>query len=375
MRPPLPIGTHGNITTTKQPNGKWKARTYYRDHTGKRRDITTTAPTKAAATHRLKEKIANYHPVEQQLNTTKLKDFTQTWYNTYKTTVGTSAQRQTQIIINNHINPVGDKRLNEITVPWLDKQIQKAQTKTTHNGRTTGGTSTALRLRVTYKMILAEAVRQGALLHNPAEKTRPIKRETEPVKALTPQQLTYLRTHIRNFYDTYPYWTRAKTWLPDLVDFLVGTGCRVGEAIALRWEDVDLEKGICTIRATAQIEKGASVYQPFTKTKQERAVVLPDWLVLVLVSRVPSEGFVFCVKDGGMAKYSTLKGAFAKALPDDLVGITPKIIRASVATMIERELGLEAAGIQLGHDDFKTTRKSYIERRGISDASKVLRSL
>jgi integrase len=29
--------------------------------------------------------------------------------------------------------------------------------------------------------------------------------------------------------------------LPDLVSFMLGTGCRIGEAAGLLWEDVDLE--------------------------------------------------------------------------------------------------------------------------------------
>ena len=35
-------------------------------------------------------------------------------------------------------------------------------------------------------------------------------------------------------------------WLPFL-KFLLGTGCRIGEAIGIRWEDVDLEKGTINI--------------------------------------------------------------------------------------------------------------------------------
>lgn len=373
MRPPLPIGTHGEINTTKQPNGKWKARAYYRDTTGRRRDITASAPTKAAAVTRLKEKVATYQPAEQTLSQAKLLDFTEKWYETYKKDKGLSTLSQTRATIERHIASVGDKRLNEITVPWLDEQIQKWANPIMDGYQKIGGPTAARRLRTTYKMVLAEAVRQGALQDNPAEKTRPVHIERPPVKALSPEDLTRMRKHVRDFYDTYPHWTRAKTWLPDLIDFMVGTGCRVGEAIAIRWEDINLETGLCTIRATALSVRGASIYQPFTKTRENRAVVLPDWLVLTLISRGPKpEGFVFTVKDGGMAKYSTLKDGFKRGLPEDMEGMNLKIIRSSVATMIEREMGLEAAGLQLGHDDFKTTKKFYIERRGVSNAADVL---
>lgn len=375
MRPPLPLGAHGDISTTKLSSGKWRARAYCRDTSGRRRDVTASAATKAAATNKLKEKIAGLTTTEQDLSRARLIDFAERWYTDYAPTVGRSAQRQTRFAIEHHIRPVGEIRLNELTVPWLDEQIQKASIKRTRGGQTVGGESVARRLRVIYRMILREAVRQGALTMNLADSTRPIKRKDSEVKALSPGELTVLRRSVRTYYAEYPYWTRVEEWLPDLVDFLVGTGCRVGEAIAVSWEDVDLESGVCHIRATALTDGGASIYQPFTKTKQARAVTMPDWLILALVSRGPGEGYVFQAKGGGMVKYSTLKGAFAKALPEGMEWVTPKTIRASVATMIERELGLEAAGLQLGHDDFKTTKRSYIERRGVSDAVSVLGSL
>ncbi|MFW0183814.1 tyrosine-type recombinase/integrase [Rothia sp. CCM 9417] len=378
MRPPLPIGAHGEISAVKIANGKWRARAYYRDTTGKRRDITANATSKAAAVNKLREKIAAYQPVEETTATMRLKDFTQIWLKDYKKTVTFNTFRQTSLIIKNFIEPVGQIRLNEITVPWLEKQIAAAGEKRTRDGRTIGGPSSATRLRIMYKMILGEAVRLGALPVNPAEQTRAVKIEREAVKALSPEQMTELRKTVRDFYLSYPHWTRAKEWMPDFIDFLVGTGCRVGEAVSLKWDDLDLESGLCTIRSTAIIDSGASVYQPYTKTKNDRAITLPGWLIAVLRERERrsgGEGFVFTAKGGGMVKYSVLTHNFKNSLGGKFGKITPKIIRASVATMIERELGLEAAGLQLGHDDFKTTKKSYIERRGVSDAVGVLGGL
>ena len=38
------------------------------------------------------------------------------------------------------------------------------------------------------------------------------------------------------FYHWYPFFT-----------FLLGTGCRIGEAIGIRWEDVDMDKRIISV--------------------------------------------------------------------------------------------------------------------------------
>ena len=129
MRPPLPLGVHGEINTRKKENGKWVARTYYRDDTGKRRDITATGKTKAAATLALKEKIATYQPIEQATADMRLRDFTDRWYQEYKKTVSENTARISENIIRNNISPIGEIRLREITVSWVEKQLLMRRAK------------------------------------------------------------------------------------------------------------------------------------------------------------------------------------------------------------------------------------------------------
>src|SRR5215217_4410484 len=45
----------------------------------------------------------------------------------------------------------------------------------------------------------------------------------------------------------------------DLVQFMIATGCRIGEALALQWSNVDLRKATVDIRATAIRVKGRGV--------------------------------------------------------------------------------------------------------------------
>jgi integrase len=44
--------------------------------------------------------------------------------------------------------------------------------------------------------------------------------------------------------------------LPDLVDFLLATGLRVGEALAVTWDAVDLSAGTVEVRGTVIRVKG-----------------------------------------------------------------------------------------------------------------------
>lgn len=66
--------------------------------------------------------------------------------------------------------------------------------------------------------------------------------------------------------------------LRPIVSFLLGTGARRGEALALRWKDVDLEKGAVSIeRSLEQTKAGLRIKAP--KTKNGRRKISDEALV------------------------------------------------------------------------------------------------
>ena len=48
---------------------------------------------------------------------------------------------------------------------------------------------------------------------------------------------------------------RFESWVT-LFKFLLGTGCRIGEAIGIRWDDIDFEKRIISINHSLVIIAG-----------------------------------------------------------------------------------------------------------------------
>lgn len=377
MRPPTPIGTHGEINTRKLPTGKWVARTRYRDKHGKLKDITARANTKAAAKTRLQQKLEVQQPTGYTLYS-----YTKKWFETYKETVGQSTVRITSLVIENNLKPHGDAPLHTLTVPMLDAMIQAAavQNKVTdHKGRAylKGGTSTAKRLRVILNLVLNEAVREGLLEHNPAAKTRPVDYTPPAPKALTPQDVQQLLKLIE--YKTSGGGRKKNTayWLPDLSYFLAGTGCRLGEALAMRWDRIDFTTGQCTINATLIVRGNKPLVQERTKTGVERIITLPSWVISRLLERrVNALGeFVFTKIDGDLLNPSTASEKFKELAEPEYPGATPKLLRSTVATLVEREQGIQAAGLQLGHEGTATTRKSYVERNGVAPVSAVLEGL
>ena len=61
------------------------------------------------------------------------------------------------------------------------------------------------------------------------------------------------------------------------------TGCRRGEALGLRWKDVDLEMGSVSIVQSLQRLKGHGLsFQPTKSTKSRRSIALEETTVPIL---------------------------------------------------------------------------------------------
>ena len=58
-----------------------------------------------------------------------------------------------------------------------------------------------------------------------------------------------------------------KHWLP-LITTMLGTGCRIGEVLGLRWEDYDFEQNIISVNHTL-------IYRKFTDEPCHYAITTP----------------------------------------------------------------------------------------------------
>ncbi|MCP3423851.1 hypothetical protein [Nocardioides pinisoli] len=77
--------------------------------------------------------------------------------------------------------------------------------------------------------------------------------------------------------------------MPEIIDLLLATGCRIGEVLALRWTDIDLSATPPTvsISGTIKTETGKGT---FRKAKPEsdaskRTIALPPFAVAVRRAR------------------------------------------------------------------------------------------
>lgn len=96
--------------------------------------------------------------------------------------------------------------------------------------------------------------------------------------------------------------------LADLVDWMLATGCRIGEALALRHDAnadgnplLDLDSGTWEINATVvRVPRQGLIVQPRPKSAAGwRAVALPPFAVQMVRERDVSSGVIFAAPVGG----------------------------------------------------------------------------
>lgn len=183
--------------------------------------------------------------------------------------------------------------------PNLDDEI-KAATNT-------------LALRYSYKSlknqrgllhgVLDRGVEKGHITKNPAKKLRlprgtsnPDLEDDHEMRLLTQEQFALLASAIAPRYRT-------------LVLFLAGTGCRWGEAVALRVKDLALDEPVVRIRrALKWSSDGARVVGVPKSSRSKRTIALPVEIVPALRQLVEGKGqddLVFSALRGGMIQHRT----------------------------------------------------------------------
>ncbi|WP_246633036.1 tyrosine-type recombinase/integrase [Pseudonocardia nigra] len=258
-----------------------------------------------------------------------------------------------------HVLPaLGEVRLRELSVPRLDRFVQTLQLNC--------GAATAKIARTVLSGALGMAVRHGAISSNPV---RDIGRITNtPLRrprALTPDERREWIAHLKADPDA------VRKDLPDLCEWMLGTGVRVGEALAVSWDDVDLTAGVVHINHTIVRIKGVGLIRKGTKSNAgERTLRLPAFALAMLRRRklaAGGHGPVFPDSRGGWRDPSNTSRDLRNARgSEEFAWVTSHVFRKTAATELDRA-GLSARQIadQLGHAKVSMTQDRYLGRGAV----------
>lgn len=144
--------------------------------------------------------------------------------------------------------------------------------------------------------------------------------------------------------------------------FLLNTGLRISEALALNFDDIDLENKKITVNKHLIYDGNRPIIENKTKTTaSERKVILLDRVA----ERLPQKsGLLFTNEDGEPFKRSQLRSKWEEYQKRYRLTLTAHQLRHGYATMLF-EAGIDAKDAQelMGHSDINTTRSIYTHIR------------
>jgi integrase len=365
-RQPNPVGSFGKITRAKRKDGAWTARTYVRDLDGERRLVTRHGTSGAAAERELRVALAGRFagPDARAESSVRIRDLAERWITDVQHAAeagerSPNTARLYRHYLDRHILPaIGALQVREATVPRLDTFISTVSANS--------GAAAAKACRSALSGILGLAVRQGAIPSNPVRDVGPIRGTRSRVKArsLTVEecgswlaQLEADRAAVRRD-------------LPDLTRWLLATGVRIGEAIAVSWDNIDLDHRVVEIDHKIMRVKGQGLLR-VRQTKSmagHRTLPLPHFAMRMLARRqVVSGGAgpLFPDSRGGWRDPSNVSRELREARGSGQFSwVTSHVFRKTCATLLdESELSARQIADQLGHAKVSMTQDNYLGRR------------
>ena len=374
-RPPLPVGTHGKITTYEIEPGKFRARCSYRHYDGKVYPVERYGSSQAQAERRLKEAIRDWvAPVAagEFGPNSRFRDLAMAWLAEFERdadrgfnswgSVDTYRNRLTLIVL----PKIGELRAREVTGTALDRVCQSTRDEMS--------ASSAKIVKSVLGNVCMFGVRVGAFETNPARDIGRIESKKARNKPAKPRAMT--ATEVFELLGKLDADEDALVAdLPDLVRLFLATGERTGEALAADWEDFDQDARQLTMAGNVIRATGKGQILNRGKTENSvRPIPLPDWCVAMLDNRHaalgrPASGPIFPSSTGTIQEASNVRNRAWNPFKQraGFEWVTFRTFRKTVATLLD-EAGLTARQIAdiLGHARPSMTQDVYMGRQAAS---------
>ena len=366
-RPRTAIGTYGAVNVMRKAD-RCVAETRFRDLDGRLRKVTATAGSPSTAKALLKQRLLNrsgYGSGGVLSLASPFSDLVALWLadlDLRELAEGTKECYRDQVRL--HVLPAFEHfTLGEITTGRVEWFL-KAQVAVSH--------SRARQSRTMLNLLFGFGLRHDAMSRNPVEGTSSLRKQKQQPQALTLGQIAAVRVAAANW-RTEPGRPGPKPdgQVRDIIEVLLGTAMRTGEALALRPRDVeDRSTGmVVAVTGTVVQRKGkGAVRQDRPKSDASiRRIPVPEFAAAVLRRRltgVPPERTIFANRSGGPLSPYNVRRTFREFLASAGLGdsgISLRWYRRTGATVIARGLGSDAAAVFLGHTSTAITEGHYIE--------------
>lgn len=262
-----------------------------------------------------------------------------------------------------------DYKLKEITSKMCKDYVTYMQTevKNKNNGKPLSHTTLKTYFTV-LTTLFQSAVDIDLIMINPMAKAKKIKLSKDIVEkkenlVYDEEQIAY----ILNCFDKEQLMWKALGY------FLVFSGCRISEALGLKWSDIDVENNEVYIQRIRKYTAEKQIYTSLPKNSKSRVVPLNDLVIDILLDlkdeqerilkplNIKNE-YVFVAYHSLKPVHPTSIGNYFRAFADkyNLQGIHPHALRHTFAT-ISIANGSDVVSVSkiLGHSSVTITLNTY----------------
>jgi integrase len=299
-------------------------------------------------------------------DTETLSEFLEVWLRAKDGRVATSTFDQYAWALRRHVVPLlGAVRLCDLTPEVLDEWVS-ALTAADPSGKRRLGPTSARLVRKILSMALEEAVERRRLPRNPVRLTQP------PRPDRSRKKLGWTLEEARSFLQAV-----SNHRLYAAFHLCLVTGLRRGEILALRWDDVDLERHQLEVVQQLALERGRPVLKELKTEHSERLVTFGTVTARVLARHREEQraeaDFVGPAWQGSGLVFTTTLGGWIDPnnfgrLMDRLVEqagvprITPKGMRHTAQSVGRLVVGDDKVMQErLGHSDIGITLNTYTQ--------------
>jgi integrase len=274
------------------------------------------------------------------------------------------ARENYRSVADHHIVPVlGKKKVSKLTVADVQNLLATKLAGGPEGKPKPLSVSSVRRIRSVLAQALADCVVEGTLTRNVAALAKPPKAQRAEGRTLTPAQAKQLLKAM------------GAHRLGSLFGLMLSTGLRRGEALGLRWEDVDLKKRVVVVRRQLQRVGGELVTNDVKTAKSRRAVNIAPPVVKMLKSRKAAQakdrlaageaweetGYVFTTQLGTPLDPRNIQRDFQTICTKAGIGKWhPHELRHSAASlMLAAGVPIQVVSDVLGHSSIRMTADVY----------------
>jgi len=339
----MPRRSNGEGSIAKRTDGRWQASLQVE---GLRRTVYGKTRSEVATKLDGLRRQAAVNGTLPDTGKRCLNDLLDAWLEIKAQTVRPRTLDDYAAVCNRYLRPtLGAIPLARVTPDRIHRLYARLQGQGHHR--------TARLVHTVLSQTLAQAVRWTWLAHNPCERVAAPRHRAERQSPWSPEQL-------RRFLDD-----SREQWLHPLWVLLASSGCRLGEALALTWEDV----GKATISVTKTIQRIGSewVTTPPKTQAGVRTIALPPEASRALARQAEwrlahgGGSLVFAGENGQPLQRATVSHAMRRECERlGLLPLTPHGLRHLHASLLLSEgLPLPEVSRRLGHANTGITATVY----------------